>query len=74
MSKTTLGHHNIPLRKAKTALGHPKLPPFESLTMDYKGNLQITPIKHPRQKKTLRTIGAITLFVGGVVLGTQLDR
>ncbi|WP_438712312.1 hypothetical protein ACSTS3_07980 [Aquimarina muelleri] len=50
------------------------LPPFKSLTMDYKGNLQINPIKHPKRKKTLHTIGAITLFVGGVFLGAQLDK
>jgi hypothetical protein len=80
---TLIGAIQISKKKAKihtlTPNGIPnintyKLPPFESLTMDYKGNLQITPIKHPRQKKTLQTIGAITLFVGGVILGTQLGE
>lgn len=50
------------------------MPPFSSLTLTHKGKLQIIPEKHPRRKKTLRTIGAITIFATGVFLGTQIHK
>ncbi|WP_438711865.1 hypothetical protein ACSTS3_04735 [Aquimarina muelleri] len=33
------------------------LPPFKSLKIDYKGNLQINPIKHPKRKKHYTLLG-----------------
>lgn len=51
-----------------------KIPDFKSLSIDYKGNLQIEPIKHPNRKKTWRTIGDISIFIGGVLIGNQLAK
>ncbi len=62
-----------------TPLGIPNineytLPDFNALTIDYKGRLDIKPTKHPNRKRTWNTIKHVGIFVGGVLIGSQLNK
>ena len=50
------------------------LPPFESLTIDYEGKLAITPKKEKKGKKTWNTIKYVGIFIGGVFIGSKLNK
>lgn len=47
---------------------------YERLYIDYEGNLQIQPIKYPNRKRNLKILKDVGIFVGGVLIGGQLQK